>query len=193
VRSLERTEKLSPVACAQLWEDLASANAGRAYRAIARLASDPDAAIPLLKKHLRAEADPDPKLVARLLANLASDQFPIRKSASDKLEKFGELITLALKEAAGKNPPLEVARRLALLQEKALRAHLGPEKLRKVRALLVLEGSARGKHDSFCKQSPAGRWPLASRKTRAPPWNDAHDPHFVDARVPLRPLLKVNS
>jgi WD40 repeat protein len=161
VTPLQRATKLSSAEGMQCWQDLASPEAGRAYRAIARLAADPATALPLLQKHLRAETPPDPRHVARLLADLGHEKFTVRDAATRELEKLGELAATALQEAAGKNPSLEVARRLKQLQEKSRRGHLVPEKLRSLRALLVLERigtpEARQLLQALARGAPAAR------------------------------------
>jgi hypothetical protein len=116
-----------------------TSDAGRAYRAMARLAADAKETVRFLQTRLCPVAAPDKERLVKLLGDLDSVQFALRKKASDELEKYGEMALPALQAAALKKPPLELSRRLAELREKALQAHVAPEKLRTLRAVFVLE------------------------------------------------------
>jgi WD40 repeat protein len=79
--------------CAQeredLWDDLAGADGTRAYRAVHRLAAGGAGVAALLRKRLQAVPDgPDPR-IARLIADLDSDDFATREKASTELAKLG--------------------------------------------------------------------------------------------------------
>jgi hypothetical protein len=124
-----------------VWADLASEDASRAYRAIHQLAAAPSAAIPLLLKHLPSVRAAEEKRVARLIADLDSDDFATRQKATADLEKLGELALPAYHQTLNGKPPLETRRRLEDLQAKAYAAwwDVSGERLRSLRAIEVLE------------------------------------------------------
>jgi RNA polymerase sigma factor (sigma-70 family) len=122
-----------------LWIDLASGDAAQAYRAIQALAAAPQQALPFVKARLRPVSEVEPKQVALLLANLDSDDFAVREQATADLEKLGESANPALRQALEGKPSLEVRRRVGALLQKLRKESLGPERLRELRALEVLE------------------------------------------------------
>jgi hypothetical protein len=65
-----------------LWADLAAADAVRAYRAVRALVAAPEQAVPFLRQHVRPVPAPDPKHLARLIADLGADEFAVREEAS---------------------------------------------------------------------------------------------------------------
>jgi WD40 repeat protein len=81
-----------------LWDDLAAADAGKAYRATWRVTSDPAASVPFLAKRLRP-AKEDAALLAKLLAGLDSDEFAEREEATRRLKELGDLAGPALRAA----------------------------------------------------------------------------------------------
>jgi WD40 repeat protein len=127
--------QLRPEQLQSLWADLGGADAVKAYRAIRTMASAPKASIVFLKQHLRPVAPPDPKLVARLIADLDSAQFADRDKAMQGLEKLGESAATELRKTLESKPTLEVKRRIEQLLEK----QDDVEHLRMVRALETLE------------------------------------------------------
>src|SRR5262249_45761649 len=77
---------------------LASKDAREAYQALRTLASVPDQAVPFLAGRLLLKK-PDSQQVARLLADLDSDTFRVRSQATKELEKLGEVVEPALRQA----------------------------------------------------------------------------------------------
>jgi RNA polymerase sigma factor (sigma-70 family) len=119
---------ITPPEIATCWEDLARPAATRAYAAMRRLWAAPVQAIPYLKERLRPTAPPDKERVARLLADLSSDQFTVRKDASDALMKLGELASPACRKALEGQLPLEARRRIeAILESKCTTGIVPPE------------------------------------------------------------------
>jgi dipeptidyl aminopeptidase/acylaminoacyl peptidase len=123
------------------WEDLARADAARAYVAMRRLWTAPVQAIPYLKKRLSPTAPPDNNRVTRLLADLSSDQFAVRKDASNELTRLGELTGPACRKALEGRLPLEARRRIEAILEKQLHEwhNATGDRLRALRAIEVLE------------------------------------------------------
>jgi hypothetical protein len=120
-----------------LWEDLVDEDAIKAYQAIITLAATPRASLAMIKAHLHPAILPDSPEVARLLADLDSDQFDKREKADKALEELGDSVEPALLEALKNQPSPEMKRRLEELLDKAL--SWPPGFLRKWRALEVVE------------------------------------------------------
>jgi HEAT repeat protein len=76
---------------AALWADLANPEALRAYRAVWSLALCPQDSVALLKERLPPARPADHERIARLIADLDSEDFRIRDQATDELQKLGDL------------------------------------------------------------------------------------------------------
>jgi hypothetical protein len=120
-------------------DELRGEDAAKAYTAMQRLMADPARSVPYLGKQLQPAAKTDPGQLARLIADLDSNQFAVRQKATEELEKVGALAESALEKALASKPSAEVKRRVEPLLEK-LRAPItaGP-KLQTLRAIEVLE------------------------------------------------------
>src|SRR5262249_31143592 len=95
------------------WNDLAAEDVFRARRSAWALIKDPRQSVPFRGKHLQpAPASADTKNLARWVADLNSDRFPVRDQASKEIEKLGKAAEPALKKALAGNPPLEARRRI---------------------------------------------------------------------------------
>lgn len=112
---------------------LAAAARGRALAAAA------EQTLPFLRERLRATPAPEPKRVARLIADLDDQQFAVRRKAEAELEQLGELVVAALEQALRDKPPLEVQQRLTRLVQRQANTSLSPERLQQLRGVLVLE------------------------------------------------------
>jgi WD40 repeat protein len=123
----------------ELWNELASADAAKAYRALQMLAATPAQSVPLLRQRLPKSASTDAAKIARLLTDLDNEQFVVRERASRGLERLGMAAETAVRQALGKNPALEVRRRLELILDKLESDARTTEELRIVRAVEVLE------------------------------------------------------
>jgi WD40 repeat protein len=119
------------------WDELRSEDAAQAYAAMRRLLGDPDRAAALLAERLRPAPPPDAQRIARLIADLDSDEFAPRDEATKELEKIGETTLPALRKTLAGTPPLEVRRRVEKLV--ANLEALNPERLRVLRAVETLE------------------------------------------------------
>jgi hypothetical protein len=123
------------------WKDLADEDAARAYAAIRKLAASPHATVPFLRQRLRPVPPVDDKRIARLIADLDSDDFATRQNSAAELKKLADQALPAYRKALAGKPSIETRRRLEDMLEKA-----GPgwwdvsgERLRSLRAIEALE------------------------------------------------------
>jgi WD40 repeat protein len=129
-----------------MWIGLAAQSpSGVGGRAVRRLAASPASSIPFLKRRL-AEA-PGPR-VKRLLADLDSRRFAVRREAARELAELGCAILPALRKILASRPSLEMRRRLeellgGLPASPGLRFEDTPEgrRLRRTVAVLVRVGT----------------------------------------------------
>ncbi len=119
------------------WRALADESAAKAYAAVWALAAAPEQAVPFLRKQLPPGQRPDAKTVAKLIADLGSDEFRVRDRATRELSKLGDTGALALRQALEAKPELEMRRRLQTLLDQA--REWTPEHLREHRAIQALE------------------------------------------------------
>ncbi len=120
-----------------LWDDLIDADAGRAYRALWQMALAPKKALPFLAERLQPAVAVDQaqrKQVDRLLADLNSDRFAVRRQADAELEKMGQMVEPMLHNALENKPSLEMRRRIESLLAKS-----ASEQLRFTRVLEAIE------------------------------------------------------
>jgi WD40 repeat protein len=145
-------EPCKPLAQADLdacWARLAGDDAPAAYDAARTLVSAPAQALPYLAAHLAPVESVDPERLARLIADLDSDQFADREKAAAEVEKIAEAASPALRKTLDGSPSAEVRRRLEAIlarQSEELRNPTG-DRLRLIRALEILEldGSGRAR------------------------------------------------
>jgi WD40 repeat protein len=122
-----------------LWGDLAGADAGKAFRAVQRLALSPGQVVPLLRARLRPAEAANPRDVRQWIADLDSPRFQLRQRATRSLEKLGDLAMPVLTKVLTSAPPLETKRRVEQLLDRLTGRALSNEQLRLVRAVEVLE------------------------------------------------------
>jgi hypothetical protein len=131
------TAPLSPRKLEELRADLAAADAARAHRALWALAAAPGQAVSMFREQLRPVIAADPERVARLLADLDSDDFAVRDKATKQLQKMGEAALPGLRKALAGQPPPELRRRAERLLDDLSGGTF--EQLYTLRALEVLE------------------------------------------------------
>jgi WD40 repeat protein len=124
------------------WEDLAGRNAARAYRGVALLAASPAQAVPFLRARLRPVPRGEGRRIARLVADLDSEEFGVREQAARELAALREAAEPTLRRTLGGKPPLEQRRRIERLLARLSDRTLTPGELRRGRALAALEYSA---------------------------------------------------
>jgi hypothetical protein len=123
----------------KLWADLAGEKAPAAYQAQARLAASPEAAVALFKAKLRPAAGPDNAALDRLLRDLDSEQFEVREKASAELDRLGESAAAGVRERFPAAKSLELRLRLKRFLEAQDLDKPTPQRLRRWRAVEVLE------------------------------------------------------
>lgn len=135
---LFRSQPLSSKATSaeELWGILASDDVVQAYRALWRLAAMTEAET-FLARHLKPVESVPPERLRALLANLGSTDFATREKAEQTLAAAGEPVRAAVAEALAGTKDPEVRRRMLSIQER-VQPH-SPERLRELRALLILE------------------------------------------------------
>jgi hypothetical protein len=121
-----------------LWEKLAG-SARDSYQAMARLAAAPGPAVDFLRRRLQPARPADAQVVARLLGELDSNEFAVRRRAGEELEKLAGLAEPALRKALADNPSPEARKHLEKLLDGLEKEYLSAEQLRVVRALEVVE------------------------------------------------------
>lgn len=131
----------------QLWTDLGSDDAARAFQTLCRLVAAPDRAVALLRKELKPVAVIEEREIVALLDDLNSDDFKVREHASKALADISEQALPAMKKALEGDIALEARKRLERLVEQAASRTSAPL-LRALRAIEVLEhlGTAESKH-----------------------------------------------
>jgi RNA polymerase sigma factor (sigma-70 family) len=132
--------RLSSEQLQTLWADLLAADAGRAHRAVWRLALAPGEAAPFLAerlRHLAREEAARQRKIGPLVADLDNEDFRAREKAAIELEKMGGLIEPALQKALQDQPSLESRRRIERILKKV--AGWSGERLQALRALEALE------------------------------------------------------
>jgi WD40 repeat protein len=122
-----------------LWQELGSADAGKAYEAMWALARAARPAVPFLRDRVRPVPLLGPGRIARLVANLEHERYAVRQQATRELERLGELAEPALRQALAGNPALELRRRAEKLLVKATAPISEPAMLQALRAVEALE------------------------------------------------------
>jgi hypothetical protein len=123
----------------KLWDDLASDDAAKAFKAMGQMAGVPAETVALLKSKLKPVDPADPKVVKQLLEDLNSDQYTVRQKASAQLEKLADLAGPALREKLESKPSLEMRKRIESLIDKLDGPVTLPDLLRSLRAVELLE------------------------------------------------------
>jgi WD40 repeat protein len=131
--------RLQPPALDALWTDLAGQDAVRAFDAIRKLSASPDQAVLLLRERVRPATPADPKRLTRLLADLQSDRFELRRRAESELGELSELAEPALRQALADEPPPDLRQRVQRLLDRLSGVAPPAGLVRDWRAVEVLE------------------------------------------------------
>jgi len=121
-----------------LWGVLASDDAGQAYTAMNKLMASSNRAVARARERFRPVAAPD---LPRLIDDLDSGQFDVRRRSRAELADLGEGAVAALQKRLAEKPSLEVQRQIEelLTRIEQRRGELSPEALCALRAIEVLE------------------------------------------------------
>jgi WD40 repeat protein len=136
---LKQTKSLDPSDIERLWSDLASTDAAVGYRTLATLLAHPQPALAALGQRLRRVEPLGAGEVDRLMAELDDASFSVRRRATERLAVLGKLALPALLRVKTQRPSLEVRRRVEDLLAPCAQTEGGPEVLRCLRAVEVLE------------------------------------------------------
>jgi WD40 repeat protein len=143
VRGDQAAEKLRPEDLDGVWSELASAEGLAGCRALVRLASAPDLALPYLRPRLTPTPRIDAARVRKLVAELDDDDFAVRERASEQLGRYSELVSPQLRQALRDGKlSAEAANRVRLLLQRVDGSEPSPERLRESRAVQALEWMA---------------------------------------------------
>jgi dipeptidyl aminopeptidase/acylaminoacyl peptidase len=121
-----------------LWKDLSVEDAVKAYRAIRALAAAPGSAVSFLRRSLPPAGD-DQKQIDKLIADLGSNKFAVRKKAEEELKAIGFRAQEALRLALEKKPSLDVGQRLEALLRAVEGRPLSADESRLLRAVEAVE------------------------------------------------------
>jgi WD40 repeat protein len=128
-----------PVTTETAWNDLSAIDAGTAFRAIFALGAMPNDATTSLRSHLKPASADDARRIRDLIRKLDDDKFRQREAATAELAALGlesaPFLRAALKEASSAESEKRIKQ---LLADPRLR-HYGPEALRSLRAVQILE------------------------------------------------------
>jgi hypothetical protein len=124
----------------QLWSDLASDDAAKAYRAIWTPAGAPDQAVAFVKDRLKP-AGGNGKRIAKLMVELTSEEFPVRNAAFEESKNLDIEIEPAFHRAIAAGVTLECRRRMEMLLDLPPAIVRGREVLRSIRAVQMLEAT----------------------------------------------------
>jgi RNA polymerase sigma factor (sigma-70 family) len=129
---------LSPAQLKECWSELAHESPARGIAAVWELSAAPEQTMKLVGEQLRPVAAVGAKELARLIADLDSDDFASREAASRELEKIIPQVEAALRKALDGQPSAEMRKRAeALLADAAFIR--SPDTVRRLRAIHVLE------------------------------------------------------
>jgi WD40 repeat protein len=132
-------EKLGRDELARCWDDLAGADAARAYQVIAELARRPGQAEGWLQEKLATHPGMNAERLARLIAALDADDFDAREQAGKELADLGRMAEGALTKALEGKTSAEVRRRVQGLLAKLEGKEEAPRQRQLLRAIEVLE------------------------------------------------------
>jgi WD40 repeat protein len=122
------------------WQNLASSDARKAYRAIGDLVASGDKVVTLLRECLRPAAAAERERWRKWIADLDNSDFAVREKAAKALMRLGVEAELFLRHAAADKVSLETRRRLEqILASDEIKRPSG-DSLRKIRATQALEG-----------------------------------------------------
>jgi WD40 repeat protein len=152
-----------------LWTELASDDAGKAYRALGALTADPAKVVPWLRERVKPAVGFETARIDKLIADLDSDKFAVRQQAAEELEKLGELAVPALEKVLETKPSLNLRQRVDELMGKVTTFQVPADALHAIRAVEVLErvGTPEAKQvvEALAKGAPGARLTQDAQRT----------------------------
>lgn len=144
-----------------LWKDLAG-DPEKAYRAIGTLSAAPKQTVALVKEKVKPPSGGAEKRIQNLLADLESDMFQVRQTASKELEKLGEAAEHALQKSIQTLKTLEAKRRVQKLLDQITDDQTPTaDVVRTLRAVQILENlgtsEARTELERLAKGAPGDK------------------------------------
>jgi hypothetical protein len=121
------------------WDDLALADAEKAFKAVRTMAAAPAESVPLIQRGLWPAAVIDDETVKRLLTDLDAKQFEDRERATRELKALGDRAERPLRDFLAGTTSAEARRRVEHILEAFDRPVSSPDRLRELRAVEVLE------------------------------------------------------
>jgi RNA polymerase sigma factor (sigma-70 family) len=138
-RGAARGTPLSGPELEALWADLTGPDAAGAFAAIRKLSAAPDQAAALIRERVRPVSPPDPQQLARLVADLESDRFDVRRKAESALEGLGEQAVPGLRQVLTADASLDLRQRVTRLLGKLSGQTPARGLVRDLRAVEALE------------------------------------------------------
>jgi WD40 repeat protein len=122
-----------------LWEELGSADAAVAFKALRALLTSPAQAVALVKQRVAPAPVVTAAQVEQWLRDVGSDKYAVRQKATADLEYAGALAGPALRKALDGKPALESEQRMRKLLNAVEAGRAPGARLRQLRAVEILE------------------------------------------------------
>ncbi|QJW97138.1 sigma-70 family RNA polymerase sigma factor [Frigoriglobus tundricola] len=154
--ALSTDPKHRPKDAAEAWVRLGDRDTAVGFAAMKYLAARPAEAVPLVGKHLRPVPVADPKKVVGLIEKLGSPDFAEREAAEKELDAVGEGAAEQLRTAAAAAESPEVRQRLAGLLPPVEGLALTGDRLRRARAVELVERAGTAEARALLTEWAAG-------------------------------------
>ena len=132
------TEPLQKTDSDNLWEELATVDASRAYQTIRKLVDQPQPTLVLLNTKLKPTSPPELQKIISLIGNLGNTRYANRIRAFARLKKMGVSAKGELEKVLTHSSP-EIRKRAEILLGLLAGQGMPPEELRVWRSIQVLE------------------------------------------------------
>jgi RNA polymerase sigma factor (sigma-70 family) len=131
--------ELEPRTLESLWANLGDKDGVKAFDALRKLVAHPAQTLTLARAQVKPVPAPDAKVVARLIEDLDSPRFEVRRKAAADLEALGDLVVPELTRALEGKLSLEARQRIQSVRDRLLRADQSGTVVRDLRVLELLE------------------------------------------------------
>jgi hypothetical protein len=139
VKLLLKASPPGPVELEALWASLGRTDAEKAAQVMQAFVDRPKETVAFFKGRLHPQPIAGDKRLSQLTSDMQSNQFAVRQRASDELDRLGGQARAALAKLLDAQPPIETRRRIESLLQKLDPPFAGPELIRGLRAVEVLE------------------------------------------------------